>query len=299
VSGTFAGVPEGGTVTGGGWNFSVTYVGGTGANDVVLTATEPAPLGGTVIMNQAVVYFPSVPERTPTNLVINTIQPVTALPQTVHTPVLTPVTITLAGFDVSGVPLTFTVETLPVNGVLDGLPPTLSYTPGPDFTGLDRFTFSASNGISQSRPAEVQIFVDPGPADVAPPRIQWTDPVSGTADLPVSATPELVGNTGLAYRPFVTIQFSEAMSPTTLISTTVQLLDSRGRQAPAFVVYDGSTYEAQVLPSQPLLRGETYSLRVMGAKDASGNSLTVPQAVTFRTQGWPYRLILPVIVKNW
>lgn len=48
VTGTFSGVAEGGTLTAGGWNFRVSYVGGDG-NDVVLTATgvPPPPANGT------------------------------------------------------------------------------------------------------------------------------------------------------------------------------------------------------------------------------------------------------------
>ena len=47
VSGTFAGLPEGSTVNLGSQRFIITYQGGTGANDVVLTAinTVPAPTG--------------------------------------------------------------------------------------------------------------------------------------------------------------------------------------------------------------------------------------------------------------
>ena len=44
IVGTFAGIPQGGTVVGDdGTIFSVTYVGGAGSNDVVLTALTPEP----------------------------------------------------------------------------------------------------------------------------------------------------------------------------------------------------------------------------------------------------------------
>ena len=51
---------------------------------------------GTVIRNQATVFFPSVPEETPTNLVINQIQPLAAIPQEVETGYQQPVDITSA-----------------------------------------------------------------------------------------------------------------------------------------------------------------------------------------------------------
>ena len=43
--GTFAGIPQGGTVTGSdGTVFQVNYTGGLDANDIVLTVTEAAPV---------------------------------------------------------------------------------------------------------------------------------------------------------------------------------------------------------------------------------------------------------------
>ena len=49
-------------------------------------------------------YFPSVPEETPTNPVVNVIQPLVAVPQTLQTNYGRQVTLTLHGVEVSGWP---------------------------------------------------------------------------------------------------------------------------------------------------------------------------------------------------
>ncbi len=93
---------------------------------------------GTGVANQAVVHFPSVPEETPTNVVINTIQPLVAEAQTLETVGGQPVAIQLSGRDAVGTPLTFAVVEAPAFGTLSGSAPDLVYTPPAGFSGGDR-----------------------------------------------------------------------------------------------------------------------------------------------------------------
>jgi hypothetical protein len=86
---------------------------------------------------------------------------VTAADQSVTTAEDTPVAITLTGSDVDGSALTFTIITAPTNGTLNGMPPTITYTPTTDFNGSDSFTFHVSNGALHSPPATVSITVVP------------------------------------------------------------------------------------------------------------------------------------------
>jgi len=81
-------------------------------------------------------------------------QPVTTIQDT-------PVSITLTASDVDGDLLTYSVVTLPANGSLSGTAPNLTYTPNPDFTGLDSFTFKANDGLKDSNIATVSITVNP------------------------------------------------------------------------------------------------------------------------------------------
>ena len=54
--------------------------------------------------------------------------------------------ITLTGSDPEGFPLTFTVTSTPANGGVSGTGANVTYTPAPDFTGFDSFTFSVFDG---------------------------------------------------------------------------------------------------------------------------------------------------------
>jgi len=66
-------------------------------------------------------------------------QPVAAA-QSVTTPEDTAKPIALAGTDLQGSPLTYTIVTQPAGGTLSGTPPNLTYTPNANFNGADGFT---------------------------------------------------------------------------------------------------------------------------------------------------------------
>lgn len=262
---------------------------------------KPDLPGGAVVVNQAVVHFPSVPEETPTNSVINVIQPVTALPQTVHTGAMQPVSITLQGHDVGGAPLTYTIAADPSYGRLTGDPPIVSYHPMTNFTGLDHFSFQASNGVTESRPAEISIIVEPSASDTIPPQVRWTEPVSGAMDVWASSAPVYSTHDGEpVYAPIITIGFSEAMSGTTVTSQTVQLLDSQGRPVPATVAYDGMSHQTRLVPSGPLPGSGAYSGRVStSVKDASGNTMADEYVWHFQVEMEEMqRLYLPLVMRN-
>ncbi|MCC7375359.1 MAG: tandem-95 repeat protein [Verrucomicrobiales bacterium] len=71
------------------------------------------------------------------------------------------VAITLAGSDVEGSPLSYAIATPPANGALSGTPPNVTYTPSPNFSGLDSFSFTVSDGALVSTPATISITVNP------------------------------------------------------------------------------------------------------------------------------------------
>ncbi len=119
-----------------------------------------APIGAEIV-NQATVYFPSVPEVTPTNAVINRVQALAAAPQQVSTNENTPVSITLAGRPESATGLRFTIVDEPRFGTLSGTAPNLTYTPMNGYNGMDSFTFAVSSGDKTSEPATVMIRVGP------------------------------------------------------------------------------------------------------------------------------------------
>ncbi|MBN1485562.1 MAG: adhesin, partial [Chloroflexia bacterium] len=60
-----------------------------------------------------------------------------------------------------GDPLTFSVVSSPSQGLLAGPPPSLTYTPAADYYGADVLSFVASDGLTTSAPAVVDISVLP------------------------------------------------------------------------------------------------------------------------------------------
>jgi hypothetical protein len=75
--------------------------------------------------------------------------------------------IILTGFDPEGSDLTYTIVSQSTHGILVGDAPDLTYTPAYGFTGVDSFTFTISDGESNSAPATVSITVVPSSARVS------------------------------------------------------------------------------------------------------------------------------------
>ena len=71
------------------------------------------------------------------------------------------INIVLTGTDPDGDPLTYSVLRAPTHGKLAGQAPNLTYTPDPNFSWLDSFTFRVNDGKADSVPATVMISVTP------------------------------------------------------------------------------------------------------------------------------------------
>ncbi len=100
-----------------------------------------------------------------------TITPVNDAPvaqnQSLSTEVNSPLAIELAGLDVDGDSLTFTVLADPEYGSLSGTAPSLQYTPVAGYTGSDSFTYSVNDGTLDSEIATISITITPpGPVQV-------------------------------------------------------------------------------------------------------------------------------------
>jgi hypothetical protein len=81
--------------------------------------------------------------------------------QSIVLPEDTTALITLSGADVERHRLTFVVVSEPRHGALSGRLPNLTYTPTPQYNGVDSFTFVVRDASAESDPAAVSITVTP------------------------------------------------------------------------------------------------------------------------------------------
>ncbi len=260
---------------------------------VQLTGGLPS---GAVVASQATVYFSSVPEETPTNTWVNVVAPLVATPQTVSTAYQTPLAITLNGRDISGLPLTYEVVTLPRGGALTGVPPNLVYAPYANFTGADGFDFRVSNGVSTSNPAQISILVTTE-GDSTPPQILWAEPPTGAVDVSVSATPIFSDALGPLYAPAVLAGLSEALDEGTVNTGTVLLTQAGGAPVPARVQLDAASNQIVLFPRRQLATGQYTAWVTTAVTDRAGNGLAQPYSWSFTAVGAEtgYTVYLPFV----
>ena len=80
--------------------------------------------------------------------------------QSVATNKNTPRSITLTGSDIEGSPLNFVIVGQPLHGSLTLNGATADYSPDPNYTGSDHFSFVANDGLLNSFPADVAVLVN-------------------------------------------------------------------------------------------------------------------------------------------
>jgi uncharacterized repeat protein (TIGR01451 family) len=269
-------------------------VGATGEVTFTATLKRDLPSGATVT-NQAVVHFPSVPEETPTNAVINMVYPIAGVPQTIAIDADTSARISLTARSTGNGLLTYALVDEPQYGTLSDAAPNLQYTPAANYSGEDRFTFTVSDGSTTSRPAEVRIIIRPSPNDTTPPEVLWTVPETNAIVDEIGTTALFTDSSGPIYAPFVRAQFSEAVNPATITEATVQLTDSEGRAVPLAINYDGRLNEITAAPHEPLRNARLYTLTIGRIKDIRGNALLAPYTTTFRTGQIGQDVYLPIV----
>ncbi len=259
---------------------------------VTYTVQVPAStLSGTVLTAQAVVYFPSVPETTPTNPVVTLVQDIAAEGQEVETAEETPVTVTLDGSSPSGGSLTYQVVEGPAHGTLTGTLPDLTYTPETNFEGVDAFQFTASDGTRTSLPAQVTLIVQTGDENI-PPEIILTYPRAGESGVQVYDTP-LHDD---IYPPEIVAYATEPLDAATVTTATVSLQTEDGYIPNYEVTYDEYLHAVQLSLHEALHRNRTYLVTLTtGLRDTSGNPLA--ENYTWQFSTWRFKVYLPMLVR--
>ena len=175
----------------------------------------------------------------------------------------------------SSASLTFT-STIPGSTFacsLDGATATPCTSPAA-YTGLSdgSHTFSVAataNGVTDPTPATASWTVD-----TTPPVVTSTNPPTGATGVPISSS--------------VTATFNEAMSASSITTSTFTLTDTTlSAGVPATVTYNGGTRTATLTPSAPLAAGDTFQATVAGGgggvTDLAGNPIASNVIWTFTT----------------
>ena len=237
---------------------------------------------GTDVVNIATVYFPSVPEKTETNAVVNRVQPLVATAQSITVESGQSAVISLSGRDVIGSPLTYQIARNPLHGTLSGTPPNLTYTPLNQFSGVDQFAFVVNNGTMTSDFGWVMITVTPDTSDTIPPYLMWSDPMENSSLFVTDTISTTVHGTTILYEPFIYLGFSEGLDVATVSADTIHLRTTSGTTLPITIGYDDIQKMVWIAPQQPLAFEDDY---VVSAEisDLMGNVSAEPVMMTFRT----------------
>ena len=159
--------------------------------------------------------------------------------------------------------LTTGVDSVPLHALVsgaDGSNGVFAYSASSTFPGS---TFSASNywiDVVFSTNLQTQ-----------PPVVTSLSPQNGTA--------------GVSTTTAVTATFNKALDPTTVNSTTFQLLDATNSAVSASVTYSSSTFTATLQPTATLANSASYVavVRGDGVKDTSGTPMAASYSSSFAT----------------
>ncbi len=173
--------------------------------------------------------------------------PPTANAQTLSVDEDTPLLITLTGSDPENAPLTFSTL-VPLHGTLSGTAPNLTYIPDADYYGQDQFSFTVSDGVMVSVPAQILITINP------------------VNDLPVAD--EQTIDTGEDTPLNITLTGSDADGD----QITFQIVDP-----PLHGSFDGTAPELSYTPDENYFGEDQFTFQV---NDGSGDSALAVVMIT-------------------
>jgi VCBS repeat-containing protein len=215
----------------------------------------------------------------------------TANSQSVTTAEDTAKIITLTASDIDGDTLTYSIITGPTNGVISGLNATngvLTYTPSPNYNGVDHFTFVANDGTVNSAAALVTITVSP--VNDAPVAVNQTVsiPEDTTTNLVLTATDVDSANLFFAILAGPTNGTLSVLNTNSGAVTYIPATNYNGSDTLTFTVFDGSLYstgsvtitvtpvnDAPVANNQSVTTAEDTAKSItLTATDVDGDTLT-------------------------
>jgi VCBS repeat-containing protein len=179
--------------------------------------------------------------------------PPVATPQGVTLDEDTSTAIVLTATDIEANPLTYAIVTQPTNGTLTAVDGNnVTYTPNPNYSGPDSFTFRANDGLSDSNESTVTITVTPlNDPPVANAGIDQSLAASTTVQLDGSGSNDLDGTP-------LTFQWTLTQTPV----GSAAVLSNPTAETPTFVADLAGTYEVTLVVND-------------GAVDSSADFVTI------------------------
>lgn len=129
-------------------------------------------------------------------------------------------------------------------------------TPNADFANSAAYTVTVvggEDGVADANGDTLAANVAASFTTEAPLSVVSVSPTAGSTDVPLTTS--------------ISVVFDNAMNPTTLNSTTLQLENSQGVVIAANVAYDSTTNTVTVTPTGSLTDATTYTLTVLGGDD--------------------------------
>jgi hypothetical protein len=130
----------------------------------------------------------------------------------------------------------------------------------------------ANNPLAQTFTAVFATVPPSGSSDTIPPTVSSFSPSSGTTNVAVNTS--------------ITVTFSEALTSSTVNTSTVRLLNG-STAVTATVAYNATNRTATITPSTALANSQTYTISITGGssgiKDLAGNTLAQTVTSTFTT----------------
>ncbi len=190
-----------------------------------------------------------------------------------------PATITTSTFELRDPANTLVAAAVTYNSSTN----TATLTPGAVLANATTYTASVKGGPTDPRVKDLA-----GNALAATFTWSFTTEADTTPPTVMSVTPA-TGATGITVGVNVTATFSEAMTASTIDTTTFELRDQAGALVSAAVTYDGATRTATLNPTADLANSTTYTATVKGGttdprvKDLAGNALAANFTWSFTT----------------
>ena len=210
-----------------------------------------------------------------------------ATAQSVTTAEDTAKAVTLAGTDVDGNSLTYTVLTHPEHGILTGIAPNMSYTPALNYNGVDSFTFTVHDGLLNSNIAATVSITIIATNDAPVATAQGVTTAEDTAKAIKLAGTDIDGN-ALTYI-VVTQPAHGKLTGTAPILSYSPALNYNGADSFTFKVNDGllnsniatvsiiitAVNDAPVATAQSVTIAENIAKAIkLAGSDVDGNALT-------------------------